>query len=462
MKPSKYDKELDELITRTLGREKPTFDFSKWKETHKEEIRIFKSQTGQIPHSAQPFKIWRIIMKSRITKLAAAAVIIIAVIIGIHQLGGSLDGTSVAFAEVLEVIVVAETASFDVALSSSLGNDEPQTSHLDCMAPSKIRQTMADGNVNIADYEKHKAVILDVQNKEATVLEWVGEAKQWIASSADIFGNMQKLFEKMIRYPDESIQYLGFSDIDGIEAIGFKVKLQGHETVWGPDWQSRGSFTVWADTASKLPVKWEWYDDMFGIKTVVTNVEINGYIDESLFDLTVPEGYEEQIIMMDKGITLPEPEERASEQEQKIIEGFKNWLEVSGGKFPSSLTFEAAKDLDTEAYVIIRQVGWGFQRTVELPNKFSLIDGYDKDNPPPKEEQDKLQEKLNSAAELFTTVFHMPAECDWHYAGKDVVYGDANTPIFWFKPRWMENYSVIYGDLTVEHIPPEDLPKHVY
>ncbi|MFB0555374.1 MAG: outer membrane lipoprotein carrier protein LolA [Phycisphaerae bacterium] len=37
-------------------------------------------------------------MKVRITKLAAAAVLIIAVFVGIHQFGGSLDGTSVAFA----------------------------------------------------------------------------------------------------------------------------------------------------------------------------------------------------------------------------------------------------------------------------------------------------------------------------------------------------------------------------
>ena len=38
------------------------------------------------------------IMRSRITKLAAAAMLIIAVFVGIHQFGGSLDGTSVAFA----------------------------------------------------------------------------------------------------------------------------------------------------------------------------------------------------------------------------------------------------------------------------------------------------------------------------------------------------------------------------
>lgn len=37
-------------------------------------------------------------MKVRITKFAAAAAVIIAVLVGIHQFGGSLDGTSVAFA----------------------------------------------------------------------------------------------------------------------------------------------------------------------------------------------------------------------------------------------------------------------------------------------------------------------------------------------------------------------------
>ena len=49
--------------------------------------------------SAEP-KIWRMIMKSRITKLAAAAAIIIAVMLGINYIGGSPDGASVAWASV--------------------------------------------------------------------------------------------------------------------------------------------------------------------------------------------------------------------------------------------------------------------------------------------------------------------------------------------------------------------------
>ena len=47
-------------------------------------------------------KRWRKIMKSRITKLAAAAVIIIAACVVIHQSGGSIDITTVTFAQITE------------------------------------------------------------------------------------------------------------------------------------------------------------------------------------------------------------------------------------------------------------------------------------------------------------------------------------------------------------------------
>lgn len=47
-------------------------------------------------------KIWRKIVKNRITKLAAAAVIIIAAYVVIHQSGGSIDVASVTFAQITE------------------------------------------------------------------------------------------------------------------------------------------------------------------------------------------------------------------------------------------------------------------------------------------------------------------------------------------------------------------------
>ena len=56
--------------------------------------------------------IWRLIMKSKITKITAAAVIIIAVFIAINQFGGFIDGASVAWADVLENMEAAQTVTF--------------------------------------------------------------------------------------------------------------------------------------------------------------------------------------------------------------------------------------------------------------------------------------------------------------------------------------------------------------
>ena len=58
-----------------------------------------KTLTKQRPHI-----LWSDIMKSRITKLAAAAVIIIAVLIGIHQLGGSVTTTAYAIEQTIEAM----------------------------------------------------------------------------------------------------------------------------------------------------------------------------------------------------------------------------------------------------------------------------------------------------------------------------------------------------------------------
>jgi hypothetical protein len=37
--------------------------------------------------------------------------------------------------------------------------------------------------------------------------------------------------------------------------------------------------------------------------------------------------------------------------------------------------------------------------------------------------------------------------------------GETETPIFWYRPKGSETYHVIYGDLHVENVDPEDLPE---
>lgn len=50
-------------------------------------------------------------------------------------------------------------------------------------------------------------------------------------------------------------------------------------------------------------------------------------------------------------------------------------------------------------------------------------------------------------------------EGKWHYAGKDVNLGSTNTAIFWYKPTGSNTHHVIYGDLSVEDVAEQDLPK---
>jgi hypothetical protein len=45
------------------------------------------------------------------------------------------------------------------------------------------------------------------------------------------------------------------------------------------------------------------------------------------------------------------------------------------------------------------------------------------------------------------------------YAGKGVKLGDADKPIFWYRPQGSTTCRVIYGDLSARDVAPEDLPK---
>jgi hypothetical protein len=58
-------------------------------------------------------------------------------------------------------------------------------------------------------------------------------------------------------------------------------------------------------------------------------------------------------------------------------------------------------------------------------------------------------------------IFHQILETQgqWHYAGAGVKLGDAEKAIFWYQPKGSPMCRVIYGDLSVKDVAPEDLPK---
>ena len=78
MNPSKPDN-LDELVSRAIGRAQQDFDFNKWKLDHQKEVIQFQSQTRQ-PNRTTPAgpDVCRKMHRSKVARIAVAAVIVVA------------------------------------------------------------------------------------------------------------------------------------------------------------------------------------------------------------------------------------------------------------------------------------------------------------------------------------------------------------------------------------------------
>lgn len=96
MKPLENENWLDEALTEAIGSKKSRPDFEKWKQSHPEAVETLTSRARQESTAfVRPLRLRRIIMYKTITKLAVAAVIIIAVTFGLTTL---LDHGPVAYA----------------------------------------------------------------------------------------------------------------------------------------------------------------------------------------------------------------------------------------------------------------------------------------------------------------------------------------------------------------------------
>lgn len=73
-------------------------------------------------------------------------------------------------------------------------------------------------------------------------------------------------------------------------------------------------------------------------------------------------------------------------------------------------------------------------------------------------ERQHFQHKLQVIRSMMF-VLRLSPESNWRYVGEDVKFGDAGTTIFWYRPEVSQTYRVIYGDLSVQVVAQEDLPK---
>lgn len=455
-------------------------------------------------------------MKNPITKFASAATVLILISIGLYNLTG--PGINTAFANAMEHFVASQTARFD--LSIELGDQQPKTSSFFFDAKGYIRQNMTNGNINIVDYTENKVLSLDPQNMIAVLRDV--KKPDFHTSLYNIFTKLQDLLQQAIDLGHGPVETLGTKIIDGKTAYGYRTETTGQSP--GIYWQGKGTLTIWADAKTDFPLILEWHQTMTNIKTTVSNISLNIYIDPAEFNLDVPEGYSFQQLpkaaeskcRLKESVEPPEPNEASPKHEdiiepdgipelkpeqtktdliidhniadlidgldkteQSLIKYFHSWASLDKGKFPSSLTVDAIKDIDPNAKINFDAKLWSPKFSVMLPNLFGVwepgIDPNDytkeeiqqaeaKQGPYYQELHKRVQEHMQIYKPLlkdiikgFVMVNELPAKSDWHYNGQEATLGDTDTAIFWYKPKDSKTYRVIYGDLTIEDIPPEYL-----
>jgi len=231
--------------------------------------------------SATEQNLGRIIMKSKITKLAAAAVIIIAVMVGINYIGGLPDGTSVAFGKVIANLRSARTVSFTITIEEE--GQEPQTMYCWMLEPNHQRIEMQDGRVVIVDTFQGKSISWDPVQKKAYLIATAIAPKYTLnyydQVKKDLLGN----------FPDGSEENIGESEINGQRVVGFRLRHHDCEII------------VWASVANSMPVmiesagvlsrKQDKNQKEQTTSISITDMVIGEELDESLFSLSPPGGY---------------------------------------------------------------------------------------------------------------------------------------------------------------------------
>ena len=395
------NKENIEEILKKIGSENVPADVQKIAEETARKFSESLLQTKQPRH----YVLWEYIMRSRITKLAAAAVIITAVLIGIPQLAG--NGADAVFASVVEHLHNARTMTYSVVTRTPVEGMPTMRTEMAFKEPAYMRTTTADGFVTVMDWTRVRGISI-----------WPTR-KQFIAFEATNFRHDPEkdpfmVIENLRTMSYKADQMLGEMEVDGRILQGFRVVEEGVTN------------TIWIDPKTEELVRVEMeFTNAPGMNKIMTDFQFNVELDDSLFSLTPPAGFTPLEVQADVSKVT----------EQDLIDYLRSWSGwTKNGRFPPTLV---GAELPKIAAEMARQGKFGEGQTSEQQHDQDAITMY--------------------RGIMFVT--QLPAESNWRYAGENVSYGDADTPIFWYRPEGSETYRVIYGDLSVKDVAPENLPK---
>ena len=367
--------------------------------------------------------LWRALMKNKMTKFGIVAVLIIAALVAFQFLGNPF-GSKLTFASVIEPILNADTASYDIVLS--LDGGSTSVTHYAVMG-SRYRRTRVVGGEEVTTIEDlENGRILTLYNKIAQYI-YIEEDPSTFPNFLENLKNRVLILEDD---PDYTVEELGRKQLDGKKVVGFHAY---NPAVFG------GSITIWADIDTGLPVRIETNYEIdsatYGkhkIHDTVKNMKFGLPMDDEIFSMEVPAGY-----YVLEPMTMKEFTQMGMGTEAKFIEGLGLIAEINDGYFPDSVSPDDYQKWISEA-----------------------VKGLEEMNLPKEEIEARLLQITKGLSAYFN--FFAPyelSEDEWTYRGQGVMLGEPGTPIFWYRPQGSETYRVIYGDLHVENAYPENLPE---
>jgi len=347
----------------------------------------------------------RIVMKRRISKLAAAAVILIAVIVCMNQ----LDGTGVAWANVVSKVEQAVSVSFRLRTSMT-GMPDSVIMVRDSSQYGSRMDVYIDGRISTIVYgsKGENAVVTIVpEAKIYTRMLFTEELREQMHEKEKDPRELVKLFLS-VEHRELGRKTLGGVEVEGLEVNSPKVGGGMFESATG---------RLWVDVKTELPVKME-IEGVSGGGKIRTEMIMDQFmwdeeLDASEFEPNIPADY---VLLADT--KMPEV------NEDKMLEGLRFFAELTDGRYPSSLASTTADHEVREAW----------------QQKY--------DRPPGNEELEKFY-SVNAACRFYGEL--VQGDCDVKYHGDRVTANDIDDELM----RWRISegeYRVIYGDLRVETI----------
>lgn len=379
-------------------------------------------------------------MKSRITKLAAAAVIITAVLVGIHQFGGSIDGASVVWAEVANKIeqmpthicrenriVTCDGKKVDFLTGDVTNYFSPEYGY---------REDMYNQWGEIM----HRVYTLREEKVSVTVIPALKQYKVAELTEAEV--SVFEMGVKQILEQIKSGQYveLGSKTIDGVRVEG--IEFSDPLLIVGTGYPIKFDdvlIRLWVDVETSLPVRIEveavtsdkYVTVWTGGKPVEAEAIVDGYqwyadIDQGVFEPNITDDY-----------TLIS-EEMDSYDEEKAVTGLLTFAQLTNGEYPSKLNM----------MTIMREACQAIQEDIDAES----------DEEPAKKE-DKMKEIIVATKPTCLFFNRLVKEGrDVAYYGDTITAGDMDAVLV----RWKisdNEYRVIFGDLTTKDVSAEDLAK---